>query len=137
MLLYYAPHINVYGGDFLLKLLIAIRSAVIADSLASTLSKYDVHICHTGADALIMLEILQPDILLVDLFLPVMDGLTLLRRSRYKPARILALTNLATPAALQAAADAGVQDVLLLPCAVQHIVKHLDDLIEKAPSPES
>lgn len=120
-----------------MKLLIAVKSEIIADSLASALSMYDIHICDTGPDALAMLETLQPDILLLDLSLPIMDGLTLLRRSCYKPMYILALTNLATPAVLQAAADAGVQDMILIPCTIRHILEHLDALIEKAPSAES
>ncbi len=120
-----------------MKLLIAVKSEIIADSLASALSIYDIHICDTGPDALTMLEILQPEILLLDLSLPIMDGLTLLRRSHYKPKYILALTNLATPGVLQAAADAGVQDMILIPCTIRHIIEHLDALIEKAPSTES
>lgn len=118
-------------------LLIAIKSKIIADSLASSLSQFDIHICHTGTDALTLLETLQPEILLLDLALPVMDGLTLLRRSQYKPPHILALTNLIAPALLQAAADAGVQQVILIPCTLRHIAKQLNALNEKAPTPEA
>lgn len=117
-----------------MKLLIAVRPELMADSLTASLSQYDIHTCHTGTDALAMLETLQPEILLLELSLPGMDGLTLLRRSRYRPKYILALTNLAAPAVLQAAADAGVQCVVLIPCTVRHITEHLKALIEKAPS---
>lgn len=119
-----------------MKLLIAVKSEIIADSLASSLSMHDVHTCDTGTDALAMLETLQPEILLLDLSLPVIDGMTLLRRSRYRPKYILALTNLVTPAVLQAAADAGVQSIILLPCTVRHIIELLNAQIEKAPSTE-
>ena len=120
-----------------MKLLIAVKSEIIADSLASALSMYDVHTCDTGTDALALLETLQPEILLLDLSLPVIDGVTLLRRSCYKPMYILALTNLVTPAVLEAAADVGVQDMILIPCAIRHITEHLNALIENAPSTES
>lgn len=120
-----------------MKLLIAVKSEIIADSLASALSMYDIHICDTGPDALAVLETLQPEMLLLDLSLPVIDGLTLLRRSHYKPKYILALTNLATPAVLQAAANVGVQGLILIPCTIRHIIEHLNALIEKAPSTES
>ena len=50
---------------------------------------------------------------------------------------ILALTNLVNTAVLQAAADAGVQDMILIPCTIRHIIEHLNTLIEKAPSAES
>lgn len=119
-----------------MKLLIAVKSEILADSLASALSTYDIHICNTGPDALAMLETLQPEMLLLDLSLPVIDGLTLLHRSRHKPMHILALTNLVTPDVLQTVADAGVQDMLLLPCTIRHIIEHLNTLIEKAPPAE-
>ncbi len=84
-----------------------------------------------------MLETHRPDALILDLTLPVIDGLTVLRKSVFKPNIILALTNLATPAVVQAAADAGVQDMILIPCTIRHILEHLNALIEKAPSAES
>lgn len=120
-----------------MKLLIAVKSQIIADSLASALSRYDIHICDTGPDALAMLETLQPDILILDLSLPVIDGLTLLHRSHHKPKHILALTNFVNTAMLQAAADAGVQALILIPCTVRYIVEQLDAIIENAPSAEN
>lgn len=120
-----------------MKLLIAVKSEIIADALASALSMYDVHTCDTGPDALAILETHRPDALILDLTLPVIDGLTVLRKTSFRPHSILALTNLATPAVLQAAADEGVQDMILIPCTIRHIIEYLDSLIEKAPSTES
>lgn len=119
------------------KVLIAIKSKVFTDLLSLSLPQYDIHICHTGSDAFEQIEFLHPDILLLDLMLPDMDGITVLRKSVFKPHVILALTNLATPAVLQAAANAGVQDMILIPCTIRHIIEHLNALIEKAPSTES
>ena len=133
----YAPHINALRGECILKLLIAVKSEIITDSLTSSLSQYDIHTCNTGTDALAMLETLQPEILLLDLSLPVIDGLTLLRKSHYKPKHILALTNFVSTAVLQAAADAGVQGLVLIPCTIRYIVQQLDTIIEHAPSAES
>ena len=98
---------------------------------------YDIHIRNTGTDALAMLETLLPDILILDLSLPVIDGLTLLRRSHYKPKYILALTNFVNAAVLQTAVDAGVQALILIPCTIRYIVEKLDAITEKAPSTES
>lgn len=120
----------------MLKVLIAIKSKLLADLLSLSLARYDIHICHTGSEALKQLECLYPDALLLDLMLPDMDGITLLRTSGYKPHSILALTNLATPSVLAEAAAAGIQDVLLIPCTIRHITEHLDALTEKAPSAE-
>jgi len=133
----YALPIKVLRGERILKLLVAVKSEMIADLLASALSVHDVHTCDSGTDALTLLETHRPDALILDLMLPVMDGLTVLRKSVYKPDVILALTNLASPFVLQAAADAGVQDMILIPCTIRHMIAHLNALIEKAPSAES
>lgn len=133
----YALPINIFRGERILKLLIAVKSEIITDLLVSSLSMHDVHTCDTGTDTLAMLETHQPDALILDLTLPVMDGLTVLRKTSFRPRVILALTNLATPAVLQAAADVGVQCIILIPCTIRHIIEHLNTLIEKVPSTES
>ena len=136
-LLCYAPDINVLRGEYILKLLIAVKSEIITELLVSSLSMHDVHICDTGTDALAMLETHHPDALILDLTLPIIDGLTVLQKTGFRPHSILALTDLATPVILQAAADAGVQDMILIPCTIRHIIERLNALIEKAPSTES
>ncbi len=136
-LLCYVSHINVLRGECILKLLIAVKSKIMTDLLSSSSSMYDVHTCDTGTEALAMLEMYRPDALILDLALPVIDGLTVLRKTSFRPHSILALTNIVTPAVLQAAADAGVQDMILIPCTIRHIIEHLNALIEKAPSAES
>ncbi len=116
-----------------MNLLIAVKSEIITELLVSSLSMHDVHTCDTGPDALAMLEKVQPDALILDLTLPVVDGLTVLRKTTFRPHSILALTNLATPAVAQAAADVGVQDMILIPCTIRYIIEHLNALIEKSP----
>ena len=118
------------------KLLIAVRLENLGTALAETLTQYEVYNCYTGADALTLLETLRPDIFLVEFSLPVISGLTVLRETHYKPPVILALTNLITESVLQAASNAGVQDMILLPCSVRHIIRHLETLIQKVPAPE-
>ena len=124
------------GGDNALKVLIASRSSAITTLLPSFIARHEVHICHTGRDALVQLESLRPDVFILELMLPEMDGLTVLRTSQYKPAHILALTNLVTNDVIQTAIDAGVQDMILLPCSVHQIITYLDRLTETVPSPE-
>ena len=119
-----------------MKILIAVRSDVITDLLLGILSEHDVHICDTGTNAVSMLDTLRPDLLILDLRLPRMDGITLLQKAHHKPKFILALTDLVTESVLEAATDVGVQDVILIPCTTRHIIEHLDALIEKVPSPE-
>lgn len=97
---------------------------------------HDVYYCNTGIEALALLEKHRPSALIVDLMLPAMDGLTVLRRADFQPSIILALTNIITNSLLQAAADVGVQDVILIPCTIQHVVDHLVSLIEGPPLQE-
>ena len=124
-------------GEHILKLLIAIKSEIITELLVASLSMHDIHTCDTGPDTLAMLEKHRPDALILDLALPVIDGLTVLRKTSFLPDSILALTNLATPTVLRASTDVGVQDMILLPCSIRYIVKRLNALIDKAPLAES
>ena len=119
------------------KILIATTSEATNAALLNSLSQYEGYTCNTGIEALSILEEVQPDILILDLMLPAMDGLTVLRKSSFKPHIILARTNLITPVVLQTAAAVGVQDIILIPCTIRYIVKRLDDLIERAPSTDA
>lgn len=120
----------------MLKILIAIKSDEISTALSSALNQHEVLICNTGTEALSMLEALHPDILIIDLILPTTDGLTVLRESSFRPRIILACTTFISTTVLQAAADIGVQDIILIPCTIPYIVNRLEALIEKAPSLE-
>ena len=119
------------------KLLIAVKSEIMGTALSDLLTHYEVSVCHNGRDALRLLETLRPDIFIVELSLPDVTGLTVLQQTCYRPPVILALTNLIAENILQAVADAGVQDIILLPCTVRHIIRHLEALIQKAPAPET
>lgn len=119
------------------KLLIAVRSEILAAALADALTEYEVRVCHTGTEALAVLESQWPDILLVELSLPWGSGLSVLQETGHKPPVILALTNILGESILQAAADAGVQDMVLLPSTVPNILRHLAALMQKRPAPEA
>lgn len=119
------------------KVLIATICEATNTALSVALSRYEVHTCTTGTDALKLIETLRPDILILDLMLPAMDGLTVLRNSRFKPPTILARTNLISPTVLRSAADVGVQDLLLIPCTIRYITDRLESLTNKCPSPEA
>ncbi len=119
------------------KILIATTSKAISSALAATLPQYEVHICNTGTEALTILETLRPDILILDLALPYMDGLTVLQKSSFRPSVILALTNIISAIVLQAAMAAGVQDMISIPCTAHYVKERLEALTEKAPSLEA
>lgn len=120
-----------------MKVLIVSSSSAITTLLPSIITRHQVHICHTGKDALLQIESLRPDVLILELMLPEMDGLTVLRTSQYRPAHILALTTIVNSDIVRAAIDVGVQNMLLLPCSIHQIITYLDQLTETVPSPES
>ena len=114
--------------------LIAHTSGPFVELLAEQLSSnYRVHICHTGADAITLIDRLHPDILILYLSLPDIDGITALHSTKYKPDVVLALTNLTTDNVLQAAFDAGAQDVILIPASIDYVIIRMEQLMKKAP----
>ena len=117
-----------------MKVLIATQTDVYARRLASRLSQYEVHICHSGTDALELLNQERPTALIIDLCLPVVDGLTVLRASQFRPYAILAITNLATGQVIHEAAAAGIKDIVLVPCSTKHIAERFEALLQSIPS---
>ena len=118
--------------------LIAHAPGSFAELLAEQLDPgYRVHICHTGADALTLIDRLHPSILILYLSLPDIDGITVLHSTSHMPDVVLALTNLAADNVLQAAFDAGAQDVILIPASIDYIISRMEQLVKKAPSLEA
>jgi chemotaxis response regulator CheB len=74
----------------------AMMRAVLAQLLA-TAGRYDVVAsCENGQQALDALARVEPDVILVDIEMPVMDGIEFLRRARVKTrARIVVLSGVA------------------------------------------
>ena len=68
-----------------------------------------------GAQALALASKLRPDVVLLDLYMPVMDGMTTLRRLREElpSARVVVLTQDDSEAAIQRAVDLGATGYLL------------------------
>lgn len=81
----------------------------------------------TGHEALERALALQPDVMLLDLSLPGLDGWEITRRLRADPIgkslRIIALTAHATPAPLSRAREAGCDLVLTKPCAPDALIE--------------
>ena len=103
------------------KVLIASAIDGISQILARDLHGCDVQACCTGPDALQTINRFRPDLLVIDLMLPGMDGLSVLRRSSFQPPTIIALSSIATISILQAAADLGICEVILIPCSVAYL----------------
>lgn len=75
------------------KLLIADSSEAFSSKLSGELAvQFEVITCADGQKALELLSSYKPDILILNLMLPYVDGLTVLQESTFRPAIVLAIT---------------------------------------------
>lgn len=115
-------------------MLIAIDSEIITDELAHTFqSKYQVHTCSRGDDALRLLQSTKPDVLIIMLSLPGITGMEVLQQTQYKPSVIIALTTYLSDSIVQDAQTAGVGSLISLPCSIGYIKHNLNILLAAAP----
>ncbi len=123
------------------KLLIADSDEVFRRQLSETLSDVClVRTCTNGTQALEQMYTFRPDILIVDLLLPQIDGISLLHRIQdqsFQPA-VLALSCFTSPYVMNALAKLGVYYLITKPCDIQAVVCHVRDLAAEAtPAPIS
>jgi DNA-binding NarL/FixJ family response regulator len=100
------------------RILLADDHLLFAEALMALLSEDDrievVGIAQNGAEAVELAVELQPDVILMDLMMPVMDGLEATRqiRERGLKSQILILTGTDSPIGSEEAADAGASGYL-------------------------
>ncbi len=101
------------------------------------LEGYEVHTAGDAEMALVILPDLRPDLILMDVQLPGMDGLELARRlkadPRYKNARIVALTAYAMKGDEEKALSAGCDGYLSKPIDTRTFPKMLASLLRDDP----
>lgn len=113
------------------KLLIAESSGIFSSALSAQLhTQFEVSVCADGQTALELLEQLQPDILILNLMLPYVDGLTVLQEASFHPPIILATTMHMSAYVDQAVRALGVDYTMIAP-SVDAVVRRLRDLISR------
>ena len=100
---------------------------------------YRVHEAKTGADGLAQFATLRPDVLLLDLGLPDMEGLGVLRQLReWSSAPVIVLSVRDADAEKIAALDAGADDYLTKPFSVGELLARLRvALRHRQPTPDT
>lgn len=112
-------------------LLIADSNPEFRHALAQALKRcYCVHCCGTGTEALRLLRALRPEILVLDLTIPEVDGLTLLQMavSEGLRPRVLAITPLVSNYILESADELGVGYMMRQPCDARLVVRQVNEL---------
>ena len=117
------------------KLLIAIKCETICAAIFDMFGDLDIHICHNGKAALDLIDNLRPDILVINLSLPGMDGPAVLHQTNHKPHSVIAFTSITTNSVLEEAYDAGVTELIAIPCTLDLIVDRIQSCLQKIPSP--
>lgn len=90
---------------------------------------YHVHICHSGVTALELINNIRPDGLVLDLCLPHMTGIDVLKASTCYPPVIVGITNIATDSVIEAAESVGIKYLFLKPCKIKIVASHLLELL--------
>ena len=116
------------------KLLIADCSEDYRTALANALTgQYHILCCRTGTEALELLRRETPDILVLDLMLPELDGLTLLERACSEGIRpmVLAATPILTGYVYSCAQRLGIEYLIRKPCEIDAIASRIKDLSQR------
>jgi two-component system CheB/CheR fusion protein len=100
---------------------------------------FDCRAAPDGPSGLALVEAFAPDIAIVDVGLPVMDGFELARRIRRNPrltgTRLVALTGYGQPADRATAHEAGFDEHVVKPVHPDELVRMLDEM--RGPDPAS
>ncbi len=124
------------------KLLIADGAEDFRLELEKTLADtYEIRSCSGGKDALSLLEGFRPDVLILDLMLPELDGISLLQTAaaRQITPLVLATTRYLSDYLLEALNHLGVVYLMVKPCDVRATAARLRDMTQRlqpAPAPK-
>lgn len=112
-------------------LLIADGSESFAARLVEPLrGSYHIRVCHDGLTALEQLREKKPDVLILDLLLPELDGISLLHAAAAEDLvhHVLGLTRFASNYVLESAERLGVTYLMMKPCEPEAVCARLKDL---------
>lgn len=122
----------------MLKLLIADGTEEFRLALADTLrGAYVVRTCQEGMETLQMIQSFKPEVLVLDLMMPGLDGITLLQKTAEIGLRpvVLATTRFANDYVMEKTAQLGVGFVMVKPCDIGATVARIADLTQRVGPP--
>ena len=116
------------------KILIADTSTELVGQLCDRLEdRYALKVCQSGLSVMTLLEEFRPDVLVMDLALPDLDGISLLRQIVKQPFRpvILLTTCFMSPYVEAVIAGFAVDLVMLKPFKAEVLVERIEDLTQE------
>jgi len=122
------------------KLLIADYNEDYRTALAAALQKqYRVQCCKSGTEAMALLHQEHPDIFVLDLMLPELDGVTLLERISAEGIHpmVLAVTPILTDYVFSCAQRLGIEYLVRKPCEIEAIASRIQDLSRRLKAPHA
>ena len=121
-----------------MKVLIADSSEEFADALADMVrGVYILRSCREGREAMAVLSSFKPDILVLDLMLPGLDGISILRQAAASGLQpmVLATSRYVSDYMVEAVSRLGVGYLMVKPCDVRATVARLGDLTQRLKQP--
>lgn len=113
------------------KVLVADASLEFCGALSDLLGgAYEMRICHDGLEAEKLLQTFQPDVLVLDLTLPQVDGIAVLKMavSAVRRPAILVTARFLSPYIEQAVNALSVDYLMAKPCDIRAVADHIHDL---------
>jgi len=117
----------------MLKAVIAMSSDDLCSILRDHLDRiFSVTCCCDGLTALQLLQDLRPEVLVLDLSVPLLDGITMLEQAKeFRPPIILAIIDYDSKYVREVAQDIGIGYIIKLPGDIQALVTRLLDMVNR------
>lgn len=117
------------------KLLVVDDEIEICEFLKSFFEDRDFHVAmaHTGAKALDQIALFKPDLVLLDIQMPGMDGLEVLKKIRENKMRVkvIMVTALETQEKIEEAMRLGADNYITKPLSLEYLEKDVQEKIEQ------
>ena len=117
-----------------IKLLVIDDDTAVTDLLSLLLKSqgFEVHATNNSAEGLSMIRELEPDLVVLDLMMPEMDGWEVCRSVRqFSQVPIIILSALNDPSMIASVLDAGADDYLTKPTPSRVLVAHINRLAKR------
>ncbi len=132
------PGIAEGGADLGYRALVVDDEAALADVVASYLQRehFEVTVCHTGAEALAVAREVDPDVVVLDLGLPGIDGLEVCRQLRtFSDAYVVMLTARDAEVDTIVGLSVGADDYVTKPFSPRELVARIRAMLRRPRTP--